>query len=302
MMQLRDLARGLTPPVLWSALSRMKSFLAWRGDKPVPRIIRGTILFMDPKHALPSYVATYPLYDTALPAFASFLVRRRARPITIIDVGANIGDTSALIAAAIGGDNARFICIEADAHYITLLRRNTEQFNAKIIHGIAGRSSGQVNLRATRSGTGTSKLVADKAVQRPMISVDDMDCDHADILKIDTDGFELDVLEGASKTLQTADTVFVEYSPRNLREFGKHEPGQLVDFMIKHDFHTALAYDNFGVPIGLLRDGTLKAICDYVDLQRLTYLDLLFCRDEQLLAEFAVLESERAKMRLMNVP
>jgi FkbM family methyltransferase len=301
-IRLIDIARGLTPPVLWSALSRAKKSLRGSRTKPVLRNVRGVTLLMDPEHALPGYAATHPLYDTALPAFASFLVKRRSRPIVVVDVGANIGDTAALIAAAIGRDNVRFICIEADEAYLPMLRHNTAQLNAELVEAIAGRSSGMVKLVSSRSGRGTSALVADETTDRRMVSLDDLNCGHVDILKVDTDGFDLEVLSGASATLQTTDAVFTEFSPKHLRDYGKCEPQALLDCIRSHGFNAALANDNFGVPIGLFRGSTLDAICNYVDVQRLILLDLLFCRDEELLAEFAAQESERARAILGAVP
>lgn len=299
-MRLIDIAREFTPPFLWSALSRAKRSLSNSNDNPVLRTVRGVTLLMDRNHALPSYAAAFPLYDTALPTFASYLARRRSRPIMVIDVGANIGDTTCSIAAATGRDNVRFICVEADNLYLPLLRHNTAELNAEVIHAIAGRSSGLAKLRPSPSGAGTSAIVSDVTAARRMVSIDELSCDHVDILKIDTDGFELEVLKGASATLQTTDAVFIEFSPTHLRKYGNCEPHELLDCMHNHGFTgSALAYDNFGVPIGLFRDSALETICNYVDLQRSILLDLLFCRDEKLLADFANLENERAKATLM---
>jgi len=297
-MRLIDIARGLTPPLLWRALANAKRSILRSDDKPILRTVHGVSLLMDARHALPAYASSFPLYDTALPAFALFLAQRHSRPITIIDVGANIGDTACLIAAAAGCDNVRFICIEADDAYVPLLRHNTAKLNAEVVEAIAGRSSGIVKLASSRSGVGTSALVADDSTEKRMVSLDDLNCGHVDILKVDTDGFDLEVLSGASATLRTTDAVFTEFSPKHLREYGKCEPQALLDYMHGHGFSAALVYDNFGVPIGLLRDGALEAICNYVDLQRLILLDLLFCRDEKLLADFATLENERAKVNL----
>jgi FkbM family methyltransferase len=296
-MRFHDIARGFIPPFLWQALSRAKRSLSYGADKPVLRTVRGVNLLMDAKHALPTYAASYPLYDTALPTFASFLVRHRS-PITVVDVGANIGDTACLIAAAAGRDNVHFICVEADDAYLPMLRHNTAQLNAELVEAIAGRSSGIAKLASSRSGAGTSAFVTDETTERRMVSLDDLNCGHVDILKVDTDGFDLEVLRGASAMLRTADSAFIEFSPRHLRDYGKCEPQALLDHIRAHGFNAALAYDNFGVPIGLLRDDALRAICNYVDMQSLILLDLLFCRDEMLLAEFAKLENERAKTKL----
>lgn len=297
-MRLVDIARELTPPLFWRALAQAKRSISRRNDKLVLRTVHGVALLMDAEHALPVYAGTYPLYDTALPSFASFLVQHQSRAITVVDVGANIGDTACLIAAVAGRDNVRFVCVEADDAYLPMLRHNTAQLNAELVEAIAGRRSGIVKLASSRSGAGTSAFVVDTRTEHRMVSLDDLNCGHVDILKVDTDGFDLEVLSGASATLRKTDALFTEFSPKHLREYGKCEPKALIDHIRAQGFNAALAYDNFGVPIGLLRDEALSAICNYVDLQRLILLDLLFCRDEKLLTKFANLESERARTTL----
>jgi FkbM family methyltransferase len=290
-----DIARGLTPPFLWSALSKAKTMVTHEGNGPILQAVHGVTLLMDRNHALPRFAARFPLYDTALPAFAVFLVSRRRRTITVADVGANIGDTACLITAATGADKVRFICIEPDDLYVPLLRRNIAGLNAEVIHAIAGRSSGFSNLRTAPTGRGTSAIVSDEAAEHRIVSLDDLNCAPLDILKIDTDGFELEVLTGASSTLLTTEVVFIEFSPRHLRSYGKCEPRAVLDYMRDHGFSAALAYDNFGVPIGVFRAADLESITNYAHLQRSIILDLMFCRDEPLLAEFASREQQRAR-------
>src|SRR5438876_81302 len=68
-------------------------------------------------HKFPFSRRTWSHYDTALPRIAQ-LVAREYGHLKLIDVGANVGDTTALVAASVAGS---FLCLEGDARYIKLL-------------------------------------------------------------------------------------------------------------------------------------------------------------------------------------
>lgn len=293
-MPAKDVIRSLTPPLVWQALQALRRH-AWN-DKPVTRNVRGVDLLMGRTHALPDYTGLWPLYDTALPAFAAFLMKYQPLPLKIVDVGANIGDTACLIAAAVGYENVRFLCVEADESYLQMLRYNTRNLHIEIVPAIAGRFSGEAELAPSRSGKGTSSLVASKDTRRQVVKLDDLRFGDVTILKTDTDGYENEVLAGATRMLATALALFIEYSPRHLREYGSCQPPRKVLALVRAGgFRHALVYDSFGYPMGVFSAESLNNLCEYVDLQRSMYLDLLFCRDEALLCEFAGLENARAR-------
>lgn len=76
--------------------------------------------------------------------------------------------------------------------------------------------------------------------RRPVgvIALDDYARDIASIylIKIDVQGFELEVLEGATKTLARTDYVFVESAIRPLYE-GAPRFTQVYDWLVAHGFH-----------------------------------------------------------------
>lgn len=61
------------------------------------------------------------------------------------------------------------------------------------------------------------------------------------LLKIDVQGFELDVLRGAERTLGSIDTIFAECSFVELYE-GQPLIGEIVEFLAGHDFSLAGVY------------------------------------------------------------
>ena len=110
------------------------NLIAPRFRGTIRRRIHGAEMLLPLSHALPRYVGAHPMYDSVLPSFSKFLASRKSSgKLTIVDVGANIGDTVRLVAAALEPLSAKFICVEADDAYLALLRRNTEALDVKSI-------------------------------------------------------------------------------------------------------------------------------------------------------------------------
>jgi len=300
---IRRLLAEVTPPLLVKALRRAHSVPAIDGVPAKESVeisvnVHGAALILPRSHSLPHFVARYPFYDSALPALASFLRRHKTSRLNVVDVGANFGDTAAIIAASIGRDGAQFVCVEADAQYIPWLRRNTEGMKVDIVHAIAGPVSGVTQATMLPSGAGTSAIVSDDGSTARMIAVDDLSDEPIDLLKIDTDGFELEVLRGATRVLSRDDiAVFLEYSPPHIRRFGGAEPTEVLATLGAAGFEEAMAYDNIGIPIGIFpcNGDVIAALSSYAERRADFYLDLLLARDRQRLRQFFALEVERTR-------
>jgi FkbM family methyltransferase len=298
----KDLLRQLTPPIGWKLARDLARRVKTAREPIVQREVHGITLAMHANHALPSYVASSPAYDTALPAFANFLTKRLSHPLLVLDVGANIGDTACLIAASTGNEKVRFICVEVDERYLPMLHKNTADLDTQIIEAIAGEWTGYAQLvsEPSREWGGTSTLISDPSANTCMIRIDDLRLAHVDIFKTDTDGFELQVFKGAPASLQATTSVFVEFSPPHLRRFGKHDPRELISHLREAGFKRARVYDNRGIPMGQFSGSALDTVCRYVDLREWGYLDLLFSRDEGLLDDFAKMDDERVRSVLLQ--
>lgn len=118
-----------------------------------------------------------------------------------------------------------------------------------------------------------------------------------DLVKIDTDGYDLQVLRGASRCLRDAGPhIFVEYGPDNIRQYGKEEPTSLFSFMSKMDYCATIVYDHIGYPICLaeLNNRELTMIAHYIDIKQPNfYADLLISKDRALLTRFYEADRER---------
>lgn len=144
------------------------------------------------------------------------LLQRLLRPgQSVADVGANLGYYALLFAAAVG-PAGRIACIEPEPDNLTELRRNLEGNRlrqAEIFPVAVGASSGTVSLRA-----GINGAVAEDGsgeIQVPLRTLDELLAGRrVDFIKIDVEGYEGQVLDGAVRLLETQrPTLFVEIHP-----------------------------------------------------------------------------------------
>ena len=142
-----------------------------------------------------------------------------------IDIGAHEGETAAIIHAA-GLSQMRCISIEPNPVSFTKLKLNTQSLNnnnfeieylGSAVGSEVGTKSFLITDQSAVSGllepfSGVSERVPTgdhRIVERfdvGVITIDSLcaslDLDHIDLLKIDTEGFDLEVLRGARKVLE----------------------------------------------------------------------------------------------------
>ena len=131
------------------------------------------------------------------------------RSNVVIDVGANIGAFTIKAARQVG-PTGKVVAIEPEAGNLALLRKNTRHLaNVVVVEKAASSSKGQQKLyQAPKSflfsthqdyGLGHIKVEADTVDN----IVSELGLDRVDFIKIDAEGAELEILEGATETLNS---------------------------------------------------------------------------------------------------
>lgn len=261
--------RTLARVAQWSARELTSSSLALRTPEGFDAV------------TMPNNIGCFMVYATGgfedeLHAF----VGRRLRPGGVFcDVGANIGRYT-MQAAACVGPTGRVVAFEAHPLTFGFLRRNVDATGLPgitAINAAVGRKAGEISM-VFEPGDAGSTHVADggpsragaRAVTVPMVKLDDAlgeaGIDRVDYLKIDVEGYELPVLQGARAVLERSPGIAVqtEIDVRHLRRFGQ-TPADIVGFML---------------PLGLRphvveHDGRLTAI----EPARIDYGDFIWTRD-----------------------
>ena len=109
------------PETLFERVRRRASW-AVRDRFPYRRVVRevqGVTLTLPWAHRLPDYARDGSTYGQNLVELASLL--KADEPLTVLDVGANVGDSALQILKA---TDARVLCVEADALYLEFLQLN----------------------------------------------------------------------------------------------------------------------------------------------------------------------------------
>jgi FkbM family methyltransferase len=159
-------------------------------------------------HILPFLLQKNPKYDKFLPHLARYINRTE----TIIDIGANIGDTLANMAEV--NSEPEFICIEPHEDFYNLLIENINRVKQSLLdlrvesHNVLiGKNITNVKLEGhpgTKSATVTDKDGLKSLTLDSLIPADK----KVKLIKCDIDGFDYDAIESGINTIEKINPCF----------------------------------------------------------------------------------------------
>ncbi len=137
----------------------------------------------------------------------------------ILDIGSNIGNHMLFYCSKM---NAQFvICFEPNDFNHSVLLKNVELNNLQQIVTINKCALGDVTGMGVQKdfslmNTGMNRIVTDKQGTVEIKRLDDFEYTDINFVKIDVEGFEIEVLKGAEVTLRTSNAVvMIEVFPDN---------------------------------------------------------------------------------------
>jgi FkbM family methyltransferase len=151
---------------------------------------------------------------------AELLADMRSRlffPQCAVDVGAHVGNHTLYFALVLG---IKTIAFEPNAATFALLEANVQENGVgdrvRLRHAAAGASAGRVHaVAAPGDNSGMSRVEADATGDVPLLRLDDelKNDVRIDVIKIDVEGWELEVLRGATRVIEThRPLIYVEAS------------------------------------------------------------------------------------------
>ncbi len=155
-------------------------------------------------HMLPIYQQSYPMYDKFLPHLVSYLLPSD----TVVDVGANVGDTLAGMVER--NLTVNYICIEPDDLFFRFLQQNIlrikqckKDLKVKSIQSLVGKDVATVTLEG-RGGTKHAVVSYDGRIKSQQLDqlLEGLEPASIRILKTDVDGFDFDVINSSFSVIR----------------------------------------------------------------------------------------------------
>jgi FkbM family methyltransferase len=167
------------------------------------------------------------------PGLTKFLLDKflKSGPCNFLDVGANLGYFSCLL-GKLAGDSGKVVSIEPEPNNFKLLQRNLRNNGLKNVaaHNCAvGAEAGTAKMGIYKAANrGRHSLVdlesCEKFIEVPVRRLDDLLKDAGveswDLMKLDVEGYEWFVFEGAAETLARTKMLAMEYAPAYWRKAG----------------------------------------------------------------------------------
>ncbi len=148
----------------------------------------------------------------------------------ILDIGAWVGTWSMAMNPYCG----RVVAFEPDpVHYTCLVKNVADEIET---HQLAVGSDTKMISLSDDNFTQAKRVIGDGEI--PMITVDSLNLSDIDVIKIDVEGYEMEVLKGAEKTLQTTKYVMIELNS-NTGKYGSSNQ-ECMDLLQKNGYKLLL--------------------------------------------------------------
>jgi FkbM family methyltransferase len=228
----------------------------------------------------------YEPYETELMLRQASAIGGQAGCV-VVDVGANIGYYTILLADKVG-KKGKVYAFEPDSTSFDILEKNIKANkleNVVAIKAAAGSREGKLELYKSEENLGDHKLYGKgKKEIVKVIRLDDFIKEKVDLIKIDTQGWEPEVIEGAKEIIKKWKPVmFLEYSPASYRA-AKLDGKKMMEFC-KAEYKRIFWIDEWLYIYKVLNIGKIEQICrtnktGYADLwlkKNISFKDYFDC-------------------------
>jgi FkbM family methyltransferase len=205
------------------------------------------------QHALPKFRRKWRLYDEPLRFVADGLRAMRGE-FKAVDIGANVGDSAALLNA---GGRTAVLCVEGDPVYLPYLERNSALLGPQIVveRCFVDSHEGFADPRLLERGAGTTSAVGalTKAAAEgiPVHRLDAILERHpsflrAELIKVDTDGRDFDIILAHERYFgRHLPVLFFEYA-LTYSTNASEQALQCIKMLLKIGYQRLVLFDNFG--------------------------------------------------------
>lgn len=211
---------------------------------------------------------------------------------TAIDIGANVGDTIAVIKSHI---DIPCIGIEGDPVSFSFMEKNMSQFaNVTILKDFLGERRETIQVEMEKVGWNTT-LVPSKSSHHELtlktldevLQENNLFDNNLKIIKLDTEGFDTIILRGAPALIQKHRPVlYFEFNKSNMEAIGEDGLSTLFSLQ-QYGYRSVIFFDNKGrymLPIPMEQSEIIQQLIIYSDEKHseIAYYDIcLFHEDDK---------------------
>lgn len=208
-----------------SWVNRAKAFVFSKFTGPVATKIHGYPVVVNFGYAYPFFARMFRSYNNPLVELVNQAYQAYKKPVTVIDIGAAIGDTVLLVESNCPDMVRQYYCVDGDAEFHAYLVANMGGME-KVESFLALLSDAEGSAKElVRTHLGTASAQGKSMV--PSVSLDNLLSEHLDagidVLKVDVDGFDGMVLKGSKTILRVCKpAVIFEWHPILCQQTGNN--------------------------------------------------------------------------------
>lgn len=224
-------------------------------NTPVRRTVQGVQMVLPRRHVLPLMATDTTVYGRNLVALARSL--GRAGNLCVLDVGANVGDSTLQILDA---TPAHVVCVEPDPEWLRYLHLNVDgRDDVSIEPSILLGPGVEANVTIVHEDDGSSRLerTDDDAAHLAAITTDELVERHPQLrnvrlVKTDTDGYDVMLVPALAQSLRGSyPVIFFEFDPVQTRvAMPELEPSSVFTELLRAGYERAVLWNNGGHFIG----------------------------------------------------
>jgi len=235
-------------------------------NRKVVRDVQGVRMVLPWSHRLPDYAAANANYGQNLVELARLLAE--TGPLTVMDIGANVGDSALQILHQAEG---RVLCVEGDTAYLEFLHLNVDKDDRiAVVEALLAVDDSGGRTKAVRTGGTTRFETGDDDDAMPSVSPAALRAEFPDfadlrLVKSDTDGYDVLLVPAVAEEWADAPPVlFFEYDPYLTRLAGL-DPLDVWPRLADLGYTDIAVWDHGGTPVGRMTPATIGAEAAVLD-------------------------------------
>jgi FkbM family methyltransferase len=242
---LRDLPSNVRRHIGWWVRDRFP-------NRKVVREVQGVKMVLPWPHRLPDYAGDGP-YGQNLVQLAVALAASSA-PVTVLDVGANVGDSALQILDA---TDAQILCVEADPYFLEYLHLNVDEDpRVAVVEALLTPDPTTEATTAVRTGGTTRFAEGEVGDALPTITPEGLREKYPSfanlrLIKSDTDGYDVELVPAIAEAWGggARPVLFFEYDHRLSRLAG-NDPLAVWPRLAKLGYREVAVWGNGGQSLG----------------------------------------------------